>query len=193
MRKNKKYEKILVVGAGGIGFWVSMMVQFKTNKLYVCDFDIAETHNQNRVPYRDGEVKVYELEDYIKVCEYFPIAEPYTETILETVTPEILIDCTDNLKTQRKIYVDCDSRPTKYIRVGSFDKYYTVSTYVDFFSDEGEENHRCGVHVPQKLETQIEAAYTLIKVLNSLKSNYRNFHHRLKVKDKTILRRVSNG
>ncbi|MEM5830580.1 MAG: ThiF family adenylyltransferase [Candidatus Aenigmatarchaeota archaeon] len=57
----RKYNDILQIGAGGIGFWLAyrLLLDFNTdfNKLIVVDFDKVEWHNLNRLPYIPKEIE----------------------------------------------------------------------------------------------------------------------------------------
>jgi len=168
-------DKIMIVGCGGMGTWVSMAVQFHTRELHVIDYDIVMTTNRNRLPMRVGHKKVGELERFITMCDYFPYDTEYSNNLLKLINPDIVIDCTDNLSVQRQIYDDVYTQGSGcLIRAGSNRHNITIATPpYDIWDNDGEDTSgQCGVTVPQHLETQLIAAGYVVWLVQHYRENF---------------------
>lgn len=171
-------DTIMVVGCGGLGTWCAIACQFKCNKLYVIDYDIVSRSNLNRLPFMINEYKVDELKRYITRASYYPIKSEYTKNLLQVINPSIVIDCTDNIETQNKIYNDVyteKGRKSLLIRAGTNDKSITILTppYTIWGNEENEQRNQCGVTVQQCIQTQFIAAGYVAELVD----NYRQDVH----------------
>lgn len=175
--------KVLIIGVGGVGCSTSYLIAGMNINFDICDNDIIEEGNLNRqflynvrdvgrkkvevakeklllyFPHLINEIKCYENFENIKFNEY-----------------GLIVDCTDNIKTRKKISEKCkeNSRPLMYVsaqdtiaRVGLFkDKYLH-----DFVIEGKKENEINCFHCPSAaFSAGSIAANQISKYVNSLET-----------------------
>jgi len=161
---------VTVAGVGGIGSWVALFLEnVGTREFYIFDPDIIESHNLNRTPYLENQVGQYKVEALkrlmiaknrdIKVFSFKTKFDP--DILLDT--PTVVIDCTDDYKSQIKINKYCKDKGIEYYRVGTREHHITVTNTVPKWSttDEQEEG-TCGVTIPQWIAPQAMAASIVV-------------------------------
>lgn len=186
IRGNTKFDieiaqKIIVVGAGGLGSWTTIFLSyyFPDNTIITIDFDTVEESNLNRQPYANfiNQSKVNALHillyNEINNKTIFPIAKKADAKLIDQINKikkvKILIDCTDDIKTQREIFHICKKLHIEYYRIGSEKEHFTITKKVPIFDWDTtmeETAGRCGTgptKIEQKLLTQIEAALEIAK------------------------------
>ena len=142
IRESFDSEKIIVVGAGGIGAWfvinVALSTEMNESTLMVCDGDIIEETNLGRLPYPMswvGKNKAQALCDF--VCGFMerksmivPFQNHLTIEILKELSPDVIVDCTDNQVIQEaiKTYVRDSNGSRAYIRLAGDSGFITVTT-----------------------------------------------------------------
>ncbi len=170
--------KVLIIGVGGVGCSTSYLIAGMNINFDICDNDIIEEGNLNRqflynvrdvgrkkvevakeklllyFPHLINEIKCYENFENIKFNEY-----------------GLIVDCTDNIKTRKKISEKCkeNSRPLMYVsaqdtiaRVGLF-----KDKYLHEFVIEGDENKISCFHCPSAAFTAGSiAANEIVKFIN---------------------------
>jgi hypothetical protein len=105
----EKFDKIMVVGVGGIGSWVALDLALsgQVRTICVCDNDVIEESNLNRTPYRTdqiGESKVWAIKDLIDERRNDVNVVP-VDGFLQTAGKLVaryrnVIDCTDGLSVK---------------------------------------------------------------------------------------------
>jgi molybdopterin/thiamine biosynthesis adenylyltransferase len=101
-------EKVLILGAGGIGSWVTLSLALAgVNQLYLIDYDTIEEHNLNRTLFRDTDINMLKTEaieelilerrDKTDVMCFNKRLEELTESELNQLKNVLIIDCRDNI------------------------------------------------------------------------------------------------
>ena len=157
-----------VVGAGGIGTWVSIILcQLGSKNLFVFDDDIIEEHNLNRLPYSKDSISMKKIDALKKFLEIYPTNvyaydmkfNKFNSAVLIS-KPEVIFDCTDDYKSQLEIQKwTQDNSFTFYIRIGTNRHHITIENSVaEWNVENNEQNGICGVTIPQWICPQIESA-----------------------------------
>jgi molybdopterin-synthase adenylyltransferase len=132
--------KVLIIGVGGVGSSTSYLLAGMNVNFDICDNDIIEEKNLNRqFFYNMNDVNKKKIDvAKEKLLLYFPhlIEEIKCFEELEKIDfskYDLIVDCTDNIKTRKRISVKCkeNDKPLLYVsaqntiaRVGLFkDKY----------------------------------------------------------------------
>ena len=172
--------KVLIVGLGGVGCSTTYLIAGMNVKFDVCDNDIIEESNLNRQFFYNmndiGKKKIEIAKE--KLLLYFPhlINEIHSFEDLEKIDftkYNLIVDCTDNIKTRKRISEKCKENnvPLLYVsaqntlaRVGFFKDKYLHETVV-----EGkEENKITCFHCPSAAFCAGSiAANTIIKFINN--------------------------
>lgn len=139
-------ERMIVVGAGGIGAWfvinVALSADMLDTTLMVCDGDILELTNLGRLPYPLGWVgknKANALQEFIQGFMeradrmIVPYPSHLNVGLLKELMPTTIVDCCDNQTVQEQIktYVRSvreDGGTIKYIRLAGDSGFVTVTT-----------------------------------------------------------------
>jgi molybdopterin/thiamine biosynthesis adenylyltransferase len=146
IRDSLRNDKIIVVGAGGIGAWFTINVALSSNMegatLMVCDGDTIEATNLGRLPYPMswvGKNKAEALREFINEfmerADRMIVAFPnhLNVSMLKDLHPTVIVDCCDNqiVQEQVKEYVrNCRSSrgEVEYIRLAGDSGFVTVTT-----------------------------------------------------------------
>lgn len=131
-----KTPSITVVGAGGIGFWVSKFAAMSgIEKIYIFDPDTIEESNLNRLDLsikfigrNKAEVAkeaIVEIRPYISVyaMPFILLEHTYEKT-------DWLIDCTDKIKSQMDNQAIANKFNTKYVKAGYNGESITIANSV---------------------------------------------------------------
>lgn len=113
----KPPKSVVIVGVGGIGSWVAILLAMAgTGMIHLVDFDRVEIHNLNRIPLTLGSVgryKVHEVAKLIQSIRPNAYVQTYTsrfENVVQLLSNQYIdwvIECTDNVKTQRIVRRVC--------------------------------------------------------------------------------------
>lgn len=145
--RNSLYcDKIIVVGAGGIGAWFTINVALSSDMtdstMMVCDGDLLETTNLGRLPYPMswvGKNKAIALQEFIngfmERTDRMIVAYPnhLNVSVLKDLNPTVIVDCCDNQIVQEQIkeYVRSlrnNACGIGYIRLAGDSGFITVTT-----------------------------------------------------------------
>ena len=135
-------ERMVVVGAGGIGAWFVINVALSSDMcgttLMVCDGDILEKTNLGRLPYPlswVGKNKALALREFI--CGFMErsnrtivdFQNHIDITTLKELNPTLIVDCCDNqiIQEQIKGYIRTKRGSVRYIRLAGDSGYITVT------------------------------------------------------------------
>lgn len=172
----KTPKSVAVVGCGGIGSWVATFLAISgVEKLFLFDGDTVERHNLNRTLFTEedvGKPKVESLSEKLKVqrpeIEIEAYNSKYTNDSFSIlgINPEVVVDCTDDIKIQRKLSKKSGFR---YIRAGCTTNHYTVTSKVpDWSVKEDDSRQQCGVTIPSWIApVTLVASFAVAKVLKT--------------------------
>lgn len=116
-------QSLLIVGIGGIGFWVAKFaVMSGINKIYAFDHDIIEEHNLNRLDLPISFLGENKAEVVKNICiklrpDITFISMPYKYKGQQT-NMDWLVDCTDKLKVQEANQQYAKDMDMKYFKAG---------------------------------------------------------------------------
>ena len=114
--------RYLVIGAGGVGSWVSILLSMTADitdfELFLIDNDRLELANANRLPYpiwwfSKGVAKTEALKSFIKmmrpglkIVAYTTQVNDYTEDVIEDIVRQVdlIIDAVDSMQTIKRIW-----------------------------------------------------------------------------------------
>jgi len=108
----KEYDKILVIGAGGIGSWVVMNLSLSgcVKEVHVCDSDVIEESNLNRTPFARhhiGMSKVWAIRDLVSERRHDVVVVPMNGIAqsldIDIGSYDVIIDCSDGLMVKEWI------------------------------------------------------------------------------------------
>jgi len=125
-------KRIAIVGCGGVGSWTALFAaNIGIRTIHIFDYDKLEVHNLNRTPFFPddvGKLKIDAMRNVIKMYRPRCLVIGYDYPIkADTVIPrdiDSVIDCTDNLASQRNIEKLAKESNMEYIRAG-----YDVKDY----------------------------------------------------------------
>ena len=182
-----KYENIMIVGCGN-GSWAALVAQFYCAKLHLVDYDIIEERNLDRLPFANNEVgqeKVFALERLIRRCKVYVYTRPFSEDLIEGLADLVVIDATDNLESQKRIYKACQDKGIYYLRIGAYKHRYTITSVVeDIWDTTNDDSGRCTEEQIQYVSTVVAQMGTLAKILDSRN----NLGHRFLITEDTFQR-----
>jgi molybdopterin/thiamine biosynthesis adenylyltransferase len=135
-------SRVMIIGLGGIGSPVALyLAAAGVGELVICDYDKVELSNLQRQILHDehsiGKFKVESarrrLEDMNPECVISTINEAINEKILNQYLPNInlLLDCTDNIKTRFMINKACVKHKTKLITAAAIRMEGQLSTFLN--------------------------------------------------------------
>lgn len=144
----KEYDKILVIGAGGIGSWAVMNLALSgcVDEVHVCDPDFVEESNLNRTPFARrhiGMSKVWAIRDIVSERRHDVVVIPM-DGIVQNVginisEYDVVLDCSDGLMVKEWAMAQ---KFESYMKLG----YDGWSVTMDFSSvipwDEGDTGYR---------------------------------------------------
>lgn len=124
----------IVVGCGGVGFWVATFLAMSgVQNIVLVDFDHVEEHNLNRIALLPGDVgkrKVDVLAEWLTAlrpeANVFPmhgriggsISLQDVRGVLPRHNSVTLYDCTDRISVQKLLHEECQWLGIKRIRAG---------------------------------------------------------------------------
>ena len=131
MRGEINTKTHMIIGCGGIGFWLGILLAMMGGKDFIfIDGDKLDRTNLNRIPVPQGWVGtskaialrkvVRTLRPYIRaVCISKHATTDLIEKLVQGVYPVTVWDCTDNARFQKELFELCKRLPrTKYIKIG---------------------------------------------------------------------------
>lgn len=129
-------QSISVVGAGGIGFWVSKFIALAgIQKILIYDPDIYEEHNLNRIdiPYSFiGSNKsdvIKKIINFIRPdCTVYSFPFKYSEKVSSYT--DWVVDCTDNYESQLNNKKISDNLKSKYVKLGYDGEHISINNNV---------------------------------------------------------------
>ena len=142
------YDKVLVIGVGGIGSWVALDLALSgcVNEITVCDSDVLENSNLNRTPYcrrHIGMGKVWAIRDIVEERRHdvmvIPVKELVQNSGIEKDDFDFVIDCSDGIRVKEwALSIGIEN----YVKLG----YDGWSVTMDFTKvmpwEEGEDGYR---------------------------------------------------
>lgn len=117
-------SRILVIGCGGLGgFVLDGLSRLGIGKLGICEYDIIEASNLNRQIYTsENNIGKYKLDEAVRrirqVNSQIEIDEyrcKYPNDEIDITRYDLVIDCTDNFATKKKLEEDCIAREVPLI------------------------------------------------------------------------------
>jgi len=116
---------IAVIGCGGVGSWVALLLALSGVKnLSLFDGDNIEASNLNRTLFELGDIsqnKASAVREKIIRVRPNAIVQAFPFMVLPgliTSNMEVVMDCTDDSKTQKELYKVCVELGIRYIRAG---------------------------------------------------------------------------
>jgi tRNA A37 threonylcarbamoyladenosine dehydratase len=155
-------DRVVVAGCGGVGAWVALEFALAGTQSFVLfDNDQLADHNRNRLPFANdkvGENKVDVVRDFINIfrpdTNITVFNKQFDEAILRLIkfNPNLVVDCTDNLDSQKEICQWAKKQNIKYIRVGVTTNHITVASDMSVWENKKDKSDRntrtCGTIVP---------------------------------------------
>jgi len=172
--------KVLVIGLGGVGCSTTYLMAGMNVNFDICDNDIIEEGNLNRqflYNVKDvGRMKIEVAKE--KLLLYFPhlINEIRCYDNFETIEfngYELIVDCTDNIKTRKRISEKCKENNVPLLYVSAQNTIARVGLFKDKYLHENviegkEENEITCFHCPSAAFCAGSiAANTIIKFINN--------------------------
>lgn len=171
----RKTNKVLVVGAGGVGSWLAPMLLARGYDVIVVDGDRVEKRNLTRQNFLADDIDKYKIEALLRRYPKLKgIPKFFDEELAKALSNEkfdIVIDCTDNLEAQRLTEKFAKENGCRWIKIGTEKYMLTVFNQLPEFAEEDDdEPQRCGVNVRQYIEIQTMAAsYGVLAVENMIR------------------------
>lgn len=110
--KLKTFDKVLVIGAGGIGSWVVMNLSLSgcVDEIHVCDNDVIEESNLNRTPFARHHIglsKVWAIRELVserrRDVNVVPMDGIVQSLDIDISSYDFIIDCSDGLMVKEWI------------------------------------------------------------------------------------------
>jgi len=170
-------ENFLVIGAGGVGAWfvITLLQAAKYAKVIVFDHDAIEESNLERLPYPKsfvGDNKANSLKKWvwnILTANIVAVDDMFYPEYLDDdtmgITPDIVIDCSDDFETQLSVYEHCLNNNIRFFKIGTFRNFVAISRTVGGWDSGFDVEGTCGNGVPQWQATQMLAAAQLVSYL----------------------------
>jgi len=170
--------KILVIGIGGVGSSTIYLLAGMNVNFDICDNDTIEESNLNRQFFYNmndiGKKKIDVAKE--KLLLYFPhlMNEIKTYENLEKIDfkrYDLIVDCTDNIKTRKKISEICKNNGKKLLYVSAQNTVARVGLFTnkylhDFVIERNEKEINC-FHCPSAAFTAGSiAANEIVKFIN---------------------------
>lgn len=134
---------ITIAGLGGVGYMVAIsLAATGVPNLYLFDDDILEESNRARIfacQSSIGRPKVEVVKDFIAGirpdCIVVAVQDKLDDILLDIQirVSNVIVDCTDSVKSQIKIYKKCKECGVRFIRAGYNVNHITVTSAVSGF------------------------------------------------------------
>jgi len=146
-------QAITIAGCGGVGYMVAIsLASAGVPNLYLFDPDNLEEHNRARMfccQSSIGKPKVEVVKDFIAGirpdCIVVAVQDKLDDILLDIQlrVSNVIIDCTDSVKSQIKIYKACKENGVRFVRAGYNVNHITVTGHVSGFvrGNDGEETY----------------------------------------------------
>ena len=144
----EKYDKVLVVGAGGIGSWFvfDLALSGCAKEIHVCDPDVVEESNLNRTPFAQSHIgmrKTWAIREIIAKRRHDVVIIPMDGIVqnqdIDAGEYDVVVDCSDGLMVKEWAM---SQKFASYMKLG----YDGWSITMDFSSvmpwDEGDTGYR---------------------------------------------------
>lgn len=183
-----KESSIIIIGTGGIGFWVGIhaaMLGF--NRFVLYDGDSIDATNLNRIPVGQGwlgKPKVTALKSTIRALRPDTAFSVHKRHFAEEIDLEfmkkinnslygagknhLMLDCTDNAFTQKMLFSMCkDLNNFKYNKLGY--EGYNIGAYTDYSVWIDEEGYTTGYRTSKanSISSSVIASLGLLKALTN--------------------------
>ena len=166
--KLNKDISISVVGAGGIGFWVSKFAVLSgIEKISVWDDDIFEAHNLNRIDIplkfigkNKTDVVRMMIESIRPDCSIHSFPFKYSEMTAEKC--DWVVDCTDKISSQTENQRIADKIGAKYLKSGYNGEHISIN---DRVAEWGEAEDGYTITPSWVVPASIIAALTVGKIM----------------------------
>jgi len=136
-------RSVTLAGCGGVGYMVALaLASAGVPNLYLFDPDILEEHNRARMfacQSSIGKPKVEVVKDFIAGirpdCIVVAVQDKLDDILLDIQlrVSEVIVDCTDSVKSQIKIYKACKENNIRFVRAGYNVNHITVTGHVSGF------------------------------------------------------------
>ena len=102
----EKYDKVLVIGAGGIGSWVVLNLALSgcVKEVHVCDPDKVEESNLNRTPFARSHIgmrKIWAIREIVAERRHDVVVVPMNGIVqsmdIDAEEYDVVVDCSDGL------------------------------------------------------------------------------------------------
>jgi tRNA A37 threonylcarbamoyladenosine dehydratase len=137
--------KVGIIGCGGVGYWVAKFLAMSgVNEFFLCDDDILEIHNLNRLDLPPGACGTNKA-DAAKITILAIRPDAIVRTIPFKFNPDffkdkmdLVVDCTDKITSQKMISAFSKTKGIKYLKVGYDGTHITISNKIAAWGeDEG--------------------------------------------------------
>lgn len=135
-------KSVGIVGIGGIGSWVAILSAMSgVPEIHLFDSDTLELSNLNRVPLTENDIGQSKTEAISSIVtslrpSTMVISHGELDNEMQLAGIDVVIDCTDVLKTQRWLCSACKELEKRYIRAGYDGTHITVCSQVPNWSDD---------------------------------------------------------
>lgn len=172
--------RILIIGLGGVGCSTTYLIAGMNVNFDICDNDIIEESNLNRQFFYNindiGKKKVESAKE--KILLYFPHLLENINSFenLEEINfskYNLIVDCTDNIKTRKRISEKCKEKKVPLLYVSAQNTIARVGLFKDKYLHENivegrEENEITCFHCPSAaFAAGSMAANAIIKFINN--------------------------
>jgi len=136
-------QSVTLAGCGGVGYMVAIsLAATGVPNIYLFDPDILEESNRARLfacQSSIGQPKVEVVRDFIAGirpdCIVVAVQDKLDGILLDIQlqVSEVIIDCTDSVKSQIKIYKACKEKGIRFVRAGYNVNHITVTSVISGF------------------------------------------------------------
>jgi len=167
-----KDQSIIIVGCGGIGFWVAKMAAMSgINKIRLFDSDVLDITNLNRIDLplkflnkNKADITKLVIKQIRPDCDVISFPFNFNETFASMLdgTYDWLIDCTDKISSQEKNEKIAISEEWKYMKAGYDGENFSISNEV---ADWGEFQDGYSITPSWVVPAVIVSSLTIAKIM----------------------------
>jgi molybdopterin/thiamine biosynthesis adenylyltransferase len=163
-------KSFTVIGCGGIGYWVAKFLAMSgVEKLIVYDDDVIDETNRNRLDLPEAligknksEIVKFVVKRLRSDCTVRSVPFKFKESLFHMNPTDVIIDCTDNEKSQILNESIAKNNNVKYCKSGYDGYHMTISNSIPGW---GESEDGYTVTPSWVVPSVISAALTVAKVL----------------------------